>query len=402
MRLALCLEYPISVRGGVSVLVETLVREFSRSGDEVVLVSADSPETLRTAEVGSHIADHISWNPADVSTSTATALASRLAAARLDLAHFHLGGNYGWGNRLANTCPIVRLARAGVPCLSTVHLVVSLLDGYCGPDKPTWFKLLALPLAWWGKLQQLRSVRFEIAVSQHDFHKLRRWYCAYARRFVQVYHGRMRLSDSPQNHGPARGPVILNVGHMAWRKGQLVLAQAFARVAARHPQWQLQLAGHDGGDDTVQKIRQLAAQPTLSGRILLLGERTDALDLMRRASIYVQPSFWEALGLALQEAMFCGCATAGSRAGGIPELIRDGQTGLLFEPGNVAQLADILDRLMSDGTLRERLARSAAASIRERGMTVESMVERHRELYALAVGPRENMDRAGSSAYGKS
>ena len=66
-------------------------------------------------------------------------------------------------------------------------------------------------------------------------------------------------------------------------------------------------------------------------------------DLMSRAAIYVQPSFWEALGLALQEAMFAGCACVGSRAGGIPELIEENKTGLLFEPGNVAQLAAALE-----------------------------------------------------------
>ena len=55
------------------------------------------------------------------------------------------------------------------------------------------------------------------------------------------------------------------------------------------------------------------------------------VDLMQRAAIYVQPSFWEALGLALQEAMLAGCACIGSRAGGIPELVQHEQNGLLFD-----------------------------------------------------------------------
>jgi len=102
---------------------------------------------------------------------------------------------------------------------------------------------------------------------------------------------------------------------------------------------------------------------------------------MSRAAIYVQPSFWEALGLALQEAMFAGCACVGSRAGGIPELIEENKTGLLFEPGNVAQLAAALETLIADEARRENLGRAAAASIQERGMTAEQMVENHLRLY---------------------
>jgi len=87
----------------------------------------------------------------------------------------------------------------------------------------------------------------------------------------------------------------------------------------------------------------------------------------------------------LQEAMCCGCACIGSRVGGIPELIQDEHLGLLFEPGNVAQLSQALEQLICDESRRENLGRAAAASIRERGMTVEAMVKRHLELYETIV-----------------
>ena len=59
MKLALCLEYPIRLRGGVSVLVETLLREFTRHGHEVVLVSPDDPTGLRQSEASRLIREHI-------------------------------------------------------------------------------------------------------------------------------------------------------------------------------------------------------------------------------------------------------------------------------------------------------------------------------------------------------
>jgi len=386
MKIALCLEYPIGIRGGVSVLVETLLREFTRHGHEVVLVSPDDSAGLRQSEAGRLIREHIYWQPRPrPSLANARKLARQLAAARVTIAHFHAGGNYGWGNRFPWHCPAFFLDRLGVPCVSTVHSVTSILTGYCGDLKPRWFKLLLLPLGWSGKMHQLRHVRREIAVSQHDFNKLRRWYRPLRNCFVQIYHSRLHLEAAPLPP-VKREPVILNVGHIAsWRKGQVVLAEAFAGIAARHPGWKLEFAGHDCGDGSVERIRQIAVASQLSERIVLLGQRDDAMDLMRRSAIYVQPSFEEALGLALQEAMFCGCACIGSRVGGIPELTQEGQTGLLVEPGNVTQLSQALEQLIRDESRRETLGRAAAASIRERGMTVEDMVKQHLELYETII-----------------
>jgi glycosyltransferase involved in cell wall biosynthesis len=161
----------------------------------------------------------------------------------------------------------------------------------------------------------------------------------------------------------------------------MVLAEAFAQIVGRHPEWMLQLAGKDIEGTTEQQILQLARDRRLEGRIQLLGQRSDAFALMRCAAIYVQPSFEEALGLALQEAMFYGCACIGSRVGGIPELIDAGRTGLLFEPGNVAQLTHALEQLIQDANQRNHFGHAAAATIRKRGMTAAEMTERHLRLY---------------------
>jgi glycosyltransferase involved in cell wall biosynthesis len=380
MRIALCLEYPIALRGGVSVLVEALLEGFVRQGHQVILVSDDTPETLQASPAGKLVTGHFPWNWRKPSAAAARKLAGQLAGARVDLAHFHSGGNYGWGNRFPFCSPIYFLDRLGIPCVSTVHLVVGILDGYCGPQKPVWFKALMFPLAWCGKMHQLRHTRHEIAVSQHDLKKLQCWYGLLSHRFTQIYHSRLQ-EESARRVNPEREPVILNVGHLAWRKGQRVLAEAFAQIAARHPEWKLQFAGEDLDGETSRQILEIARAGRLEDRIQMLGERGDAFTLMRRAAIYVQPSFWEALGLALQEAMFCGCACIGSRAGGIPELIDAGRTGLLFEPGDAGQLAQALEQLIQDAGRREQFAAAAAASIRKRSMTVEGMARRHLELY---------------------
>ena len=378
-KIALCLEYPLALRGGVSVLVETLLEGLQKHYD-LVLVSPDKPEILREQPANAFITGHVAWDPAAVSRKTSRQLAHDLSRRGVHLAHFHLGGNYGWGNRFPGGCPIPYVDRLGIATVSTVHLVVSPLDGYCGPQKPLWFKLALFPLAWTGKMHALAHVRREIAVSRHDADKLRRWYRPLRGKFLQIYHSRIRMESRNTPPG-AREPIVLNVGHVAWRKGQIVLAEAFAQVAARHPEWKLCLAGGTPEADTAEKIRGIAKANRLKDRILLAGERTDAMDMMKRAGIYAQPSYFEALGLALQEAMFLGCPSIGTRAGGIPELIENERTGLLVEPGQPAQMAQALETLMSNAALREKYGNAAAASIVEKGMTANQMCARHVELY---------------------
>lgn len=386
-KIALCLEYPLALRGGVSVLVETLL-EGLRERYEIVLVSPDDSETLRKQPAGEFISGHIPWTPSAVSAQASKRLACELATQEIKLAHFHIGGVYGWGNRFLRTCPIPYVNKLGIAVFSTVHLVVSPLDGYCGPQKPLWFKLAMLPLAYSAKLRQLAHVRSEIAVSRHDAEKLRRWYRPMRGKIIHMYQSRLKKKSFPEDDS-VREPFVLNVGHIAWRKGQIVLAEAFAQVATRHPEWKLMMAGALLEVPTVEKIKAIAKANGLEDRILLPGERRDAMELMQRAGIYVQPSYHEALGLALQEALFAACPAIGTRAGGIPELIEHERTGLLVEPGNPMETAKALELLMCNPSLRERYGKQGAASILQKGMTAEQMVGCHIELYesVLAIRP---------------
>ena len=370
--LALCLEYPLALRGGVSVIVEELARGLAGEC-RLVLVSPDeeAPRDLFAA--------HVVWKAANTSPATARALAARLRELGVTLAHFHCGGNYGWGMRWLGHCPIPYATRAGIRCVTTVHRVATILDGYCGPEKPWWFKAALLPVAWLGKMHALAHSTAEISVSRHNEARLRCWYAPLASRFRQIYHSRLH-PDLPPG-GAVREPVVLSVGHLAFAKGQHVLVDAFAQVAARHPAWTLRLVGPTYDAAGTARVRETAERLGISDRLHLPGGDEDVFALMRTAGIYVQPSLEEALGLALQEALFCGCPAIGTDAGGIPELIADGDNGLLTRKGDAAALAATLDRLMSDSALRARLGERARPSIIERGMMADTMIQRHRDLY---------------------
>jgi glycosyltransferase involved in cell wall biosynthesis len=88
--------------------------------------------------------------------------------------------------------------------------------------------------------------------------------------------------------------------------------------------------------------------------------------------IYIFPSLYEPFSLTLIHALALGIPTVASRAGGNPEIVRDGQTGLLFDKGDPASLAAAVRRLAADGTLRARLAQAGRQAAG--GFTFERMV----------------------------
>jgi glycosyltransferase involved in cell wall biosynthesis len=382
MKVALGLEYPLTMGGGVSVLVEKLIEGIS-TVHEIVLVS---PDPAGFSHPG--VCAHIYWEPGAVSRRASKELADRLAGLRVALVHLHAGGNFGWGWRVPGQSPIGFLKHQRIPCISTIHVVLSLLDGYCDPKKPIWFKLATLPVAWLGKLDALRSLSAEIVVSQKGCARVRRWYWPMRHRFRCIYHS--RLSEAVPGKQPIpREPLILAVGHLALRKGQHVLVEAFTKIAAAHPEWKLALIGGKGSDDCLERVQDTVAQHKLNERVLLLGNRNDAFDFMQRAAVFVQPSLFEGLPLALQEAMFYGCACIATNVPGNDEMVEDGLSGLLVPSMKADALADAIDRLIRDPTLRTNLGKAAKNSVLARNMTQKAMIDQHLALYGSLLPATE-------------
>jgi glycosyltransferase involved in cell wall biosynthesis len=88
--------------------------------------------------------------------------------------------------------------------------------------------------------------------------------------------------------------------------------------------------------------------------------------LFDAADVFVLPSYSEGFSLAILEAMFHGLPVITSRAGGSPDVVRDGDNGLVVEPGDVDGLGRAIERLLGDPTLRERIGRRNAREARER------------------------------------
>lgn len=188
-----------------------------------------------------------------------------------------------------------------------------------------------------------------------------------------------------------REPLILCVGHVAFRKGQPVLAKAFAIVARQFPAWRLLFLGPINDPICAKVVEEAAMQAGVEKQVAMMGSRNDTMEFMAKAAIYVQPSFFEGLPLSLQEGMFSGCACIGTDIPGNVELIEHEVTGLLVPCGQPKPLAQALTRIMSDVELRERLAARGQESIVEKGMTAQRMARQYDQLYQTVLAGRMNL-----------
>jgi len=390
MRIAQCIEVPLFDHGGVEVLVRELVRELHQQEVETFLVTT-APLTKDQSASLPGIKDVFVWCGENPPVEEARRLSQWLKINRVDLVHFHLGGTYAWRSRSWKNCPIPRLSREGNRCVSTNHGAFSIFDCVAS-SRPWWFRLLALLPCWLSKLHQLSQVAWESTVSQHDFLAVRRWFFPMRRKFIQLYHSKLKgdeYTSPPPPAGPAvpSGPYILCLGTVGIRKGQDYLVEAFLRLAGEAPEWTLVIAGRHGQRVTVEKIERLLKESPHASRVLMLPHVSDGLagELLRYAEVFAMPSLSEGLGLSLQEAMAARKACAASAVGGIRDLIRDGATGLLAKPGNTEDLARVLLRLINAPLLRERLGTNAALFIADSRMNAQTMASTYYKKYSQTI-----------------
>ncbi len=152
-------------------------------------------------------------------------------------------------------------------------------------------------------------------------------------------------------------PMVFASGRAMPYKGIGVLLDAAARVeAAGYERVHFAYAGDGPG---LAEFRRQAERLGLR-RFHFLGKRGDVPALVRSATVTVVPSTWaESFGLTVVEGMAAGTAVIASAVGGIPELMRDGESGLLVPPGNPEALAAALRRLLDNDSLRVQLGRRA-------------------------------------------
>ena len=159
------------------------------------------------------------------------------------------------------------------------------------------------------------------------------------------------------------------------------LAEGFARAWRERPEMRLVVVG--SGPEREPLERRLT-ELGVRGAAHLEPSTADVAPWLRGIDIFVLPSKSEALSNSLMEAMACGCVAVASAVGGNPELVREGETGLLFPAGDVEALAACLLRLARETEQRRRMAAQARRRM-ETEFTLGAAAKRMEEIYAAVL-----------------
>jgi glycosyltransferase involved in cell wall biosynthesis len=191
-------------------------------------------------------------------------------------------------------------------------------------------------------------------------------------------HGVLRAQHRAQFGIASDEFCIGSVGRCNRIKDYPTLLRAAELLDTQCRSWRLLIIGDGADRPALEKMVQ--ASPALSGRVHLLGSSPYIPEFLNAIDAYVIPSLLEGISNSLLEAMASGVAVIASERGGNPEVVVDGECGLLFQAGDVEDLARRLLLLYREPERREQLAQAATERVREH-FSLASMIRQYEELY---------------------
>jgi len=379
-------------KGGSERVMFDLLEGYEAAGHETVHFSMRSVHN-RESPWSRHFVSEVGWergSPAERLRAAARVIWSREARdairrlvreARPDVAHLH-----NFHHQLSPSI-VDALREEGVPCVHTLHDYKVVCPNYL-----LFTEGAVCERCRGGRFHHAvihRCVRDAVAPSlvaalEMTVQRVRGTLAKGIRAFVspsRFLAGKLeefgwpadRVRVVPNGLDPTRfttseavGSGFLYAGRLSREKGLPTLLAAAERVPAA----KLVVAGTGPAEDEVR--RAASTRVELAGHL----DRHELLARIRGARAVVLPSEWyENAPLAALEALASGVPVVASRIGGIPEMVRDGETGLLFEPGDAEGLADRLRRLDGDPDLAVRLGRRGREVV-EREYSLSTQVER--------------------------
>jgi alpha-maltose-1-phosphate synthase len=367
--LVLTNEYPPNIYGGAGVHVEFLTRELARSIDVEVRCFGDQVVDRARLKVRGYPEPAGGGAPGHLKPVFG-ALGRNLAFASsgvdADVVHCHT-----WYTHLGG----MLIKRGyGVPLVVTAHSLE--------PLRP-WKReqlLGGYDLSCWVESSALNMADAVIAVSRGTRDDIQRLIGVAPERIRVIYNGidtqlyrPVAETDALQRYGvdPTK-PYVLFVGRITRQKGIIHLARAIPLI---DPGAQVVLcAGAPDTPDIAEEMEEAvaSAREQRPGVVWIrdMLPRDDTIQLYSHAAVFCCPSIYEPFGIINLEAMACGTPVVGSAVGGIPEVVEDGETGILvpleqqkeppFEPVDPSRfsrdLANAINRLLADPALREQMA----------------------------------------------
>lgn len=289
-----------------------------------------------------------------------------------DLVHAHL--------EMAMTLavPAARLTHRPVFC--TFHHVARPLDG-----RARWREQLAVAAATRsdGALFVSDASRASFQQRYHPSGLPGNWDVLHNGIDVDLYQPGQANAAVRREIGGGTGPLVVLPAAFRDFKGIPVAVKAWRLVLDRHPDATLALVG---GGPLEADLRAAVGEAGLTDSIVFAGVRTDMPEVYRAADVILLPStHGENLPTVLIEASASGRAIAASRIGGVPDIVVDDVTGLLFEPNDPEGLADAVGRLIESPALRNTLGQNAILRA-QREFSAAAWLSRLQTRYAVALG----------------
>jgi len=295
---------------------------------------------------------------------------------KMDIIHGQSPSSYGYG----------LLRRRDIPFVVTLHgtsfgELVSYFDVLLSfINRNLIFEAMGEMLAAFLTNIEYKRADKIIAVSKATAEETVRFFRLPREHVVTIHNGidlasftDLRVEEENEEH------TMLSVGRLSWRKGYKYLIDAMPSVLAEYPDAKLFLVGDGEQRTPLQRhVKKLGIENSVSFLGNVSAEKLHSL--YHEADVYVQPSLYEPLGIAILEAMSMRKPVVATRVGGIPELITNGVEGLLVEPRNSLQLARAITNVFSDSSCRERFGSNARKRV-EREFTWEAIAKETMELY---------------------
>lgn len=184
--------------------------------------------------------------------------------------------------------------------------------------------------------------------------------------------------ESPENHSPKIGTV----GRLVTSKGCRYLIEAIALVKRPFPDIKLFIVG---GGFLRNELEDLVKKTGLTDNVRFLGVKDNIAEFLNGIDIFVSPTLYESFGITLIEAQACRKPVVASDVGSVPEIIKDGETGLLVPPKDPRAIAGAIIRLVRDKGLSKKLGEAGFESVRK-NYTIERTMEKIEGLYAHCCG----------------
>lgn len=195
---------------------------------------------------------------------------------------------------------------------------------------------------------------------------------------------------------PHGAPVVGNIAALVPHKGQRHLIEAAHIVVQKLPDVRFVILGEG---ELREPLERLIKEYRLEKHVLLPGFRTDVLGCLKSFDLFVMSSVTEGLGTSLLDAMACSRPIVATEAGGIPEVVSHGVTGLLVPPRDHTAMADAIVTLISDKARRQAMGEAGFARVNEQ-FSVERMIAGTAAVYARVAGTPHVTDTESQPARG--